>query len=246
MKRSLLLFLGATLAVAFFPGITQAAMDKKEAIHLKEESLRHNRLDLYDLRTGAHGGDLWAENEYGVFLVQSGKDSGRGFVWIRKAAQHNLTVAQRNVGSFYARGIVVPKNYALAAKWFRPAAVAGDAKAQYYLGILYLRGWGVPKDPARALKWFRKSALQNDPAPAYQIGLLYDKGQGVERNAAKAIKWFREAAIKNYAPAEKALATAYAHGDGVPKDPALAQKWFKKANLVQNGVGEFLIHWEID
>ena len=96
------------------------------------------------------------------------------------------------------------------------------------------------------MKWFRKSALQNDPAPAYQIGLLYDKGQGIERNSAKAIKWFRESAIKNYAPAEKALATAYANGDGVPKDPALAQKWFKKSDLVQNGVGEFLVTWEID
>ncbi len=246
MRRSLFLFLGATLAVALLPSVSRAEMDRNAAIHLKEESLRHNRLDLYDLRTAAHGGDLWAENEYGVYLYQSGKDSAKGLAWIRKAAQHGLTVAQRNVGSFYARGIVVRQNYALAAKWFHPAAVAGDGKAQYYLGILYTRGWGVPKDPAKAMKWFRKSALQNDPAPAYQIGLLYDKGQGIERNSAKAIKWFRESAIKNYAPAEKALATAYANGDGVPKDPALAQKWFKKSDLVQNGVGEFLVTWEID
>ncbi len=246
MKQSVLLFLVVAFAVSFFPGTARAVMDQKEATHLKEESLKRNRLDLYDLRTAAHGDDLWAENEYGVFLIQSGKDSSRGVSWIQKAAQHNLVVAQRNMGSLYARGFVVRQNFALAAKWFRPAAVAGDQKAQYYLGVLYERGWGVPKDPAQALEWFRKSARQYDPAPAYQIGRLYSGVPGIQRNPAKAIKWFREAAIKDYAPADLALANAYAHGDGVPKDPARARKWFDKSTHVRNGAGEFQVVWNID
>ncbi len=246
MKRPTLIVLWVSLGVFLFPTISRADMDKNEALHLKEQSLKGNRLDLYDLRSAAHGGDLWAENEYGIFLVQSGKDSARGLVWIRKAAKHGLPVAQRNMGSFYARGLIVRQNFSQAASWFRSAAVAGDWKAQYYLGIMYDRGWGVTKDPLQALTWFRKSVLHGNPAPAYEIGRFYREGRGGNQDNLKAIKWFREAATKDYAPAEKALATAYTRGEGVPKDPALAQKWFQKSLRVKNGAGEFLVRWDID
>ena len=246
MKRPTLIVLLVSLGVFLFAAPSRADMDKKEAIHLKDQSLKRNRLDLYDLRSAAHGGDLWAENEYGIFLVQSGRDSARGLVWIRKAAKHGLPVAQRNMGSFYARGLVVRQNFPRAAQWFRPAAVAGDWKAQYYLGILYARGWGVRKDPLQALMWFRKSVLHGNPAPAYEIGRFYREGRGVSQDYLKAIKWFREAAIKNYAPAEKALATAYTRGEGVPKDPTLAQKWYQKSLRIKNGADEFLVEWDID
>ncbi len=246
MKRPGLIVLSAAVGVFLFPSPSRADMDRKEAVHLKEQSLKRNRLDLYDLRSAAHGGDLWAENEYGIFLVQSGRDSARGLSWIRKAAKHGLPVAQRNMGSFYARGLVVRQNFAQAAQWFRPAAVSGDWKAQYYLGILYARGWGVTKDPAQALMWYRKSALHGHPAPEYEIGRFYREGRGIPRDDLKAIKWFREAAIKDYAPAEKALANAYAHGEGVPRDPVLAQKWFQKSLRVKNGSGEYQVAWDVD
>ena len=65
---------------------------------------------------------------------------------LRKAADQGLADAQENVGSLYAKGLGVSKNYAEAMAWYRKAADQGNADAQNDVGGLYEGGLGVEPD----------------------------------------------------------------------------------------------------
>src|SRR5262249_35560905 len=60
---------------------------------------------------------------------------------------------QFNLGSLYATGTGVPRDYAKAAYWSRKAAEQGDAAGQLNLAILYINGFGVPRDDVEAVMW---------------------------------------------------------------------------------------------
>ena len=62
--------------------------------------------------------------------------------------------------------MVLPRNYAEAAKWYRLAAEQGDAHAQFNLGAMYSSGRGVPKDLITAYMWFDLSATRDMQAAA--------------------------------------------------------------------------------
>jgi TPR repeat protein len=94
----------------------------------------------------------------------------------RKKAEVGDAEAQFDLGSVYANGDVVPKDYIEAAKWFRKAAEQGFANAQLFLGNMYENGDGVPKDYAQAVKWYRKAAEQGLANAQLFLGNMYGNG----------------------------------------------------------------------
>jgi TPR repeat protein len=61
-------------------------------------------------------------------------------------AEQGDAVAQTDLGTKYALGSGVARDYHQAQKWFRTAAERGDVPAQYNLGLMYAHGEGIPID----------------------------------------------------------------------------------------------------
>ena len=55
------------------------------------------------------------------------------------------------MGTIFAGGLGVERDYEAAATWFRRAAEQDDAASRFNLGVLYARGLGVPKDDEEAI-----------------------------------------------------------------------------------------------
>ena len=50
-------------------------------------------------------------------LGETTKDFSEAFRWYKKSAEGGFSAAQRRLSGFYARGLVVPKNYLYALGW---------------------------------------------------------------------------------------------------------------------------------
>jgi TPR repeat protein len=109
-------------------------------------------------------------------------------------AERGDAVAQNILGSWYAAGRGVPRNYAEALKWFRRSAAQGYAVAQNRLGLCYASGLGVPRDYAEAARWYRKAADQDNASAQYNLANSYYYGRGVPRDPSEAMRLYRMAA----------------------------------------------------
>ena len=138
--------------------------------------------------------------------------------------------AQNNLGVMYAKGLGVPKNYALAMKWYRKAAQQRFALAQYSLGFMYEIGQGVPKNYALAVKWYRMAARQGFATAQNKLGTLYDFGRGVPKNHVLAFMWFSLAAARGskLAVTNLNLIVNRMTRAQVAKAQAMAAKWKPK------------------
>ena len=123
-----------------------------------------------ELREAAEEGDLEAQNELGLMLVQ-GKgialDYEEAVEWFRKAAERKYAPAQKNLGQMYLLGNGVAQSHGLALEWNRRAADQGDAGAQYNLGVAYAEGRGVAQDWVRAHMWFNIAAINGKESGHY-------------------------------------------------------------------------------
>lgn len=144
-------------------------------------------------------------------------------------AEQGNPKAQYALGTMYAEGSGVSKDYSEAMKWFRKSAEQGDPYGQYGLGRVYADGLGTSKDYSEAAKWFRKSAEQGIPQAQYALGAMYADGASLSRDWSEAAKWFRKAAEQRDPQAQRALGTLYGSGNGVSQDYAEAMKWYRKA-----------------
>jgi len=105
-------------------------------------------------------------------------------------AEKGDAVAQFNLGSFYAYGNGVTKDYAEAHKWWRKAAEQGEPLSSGALAVCYTHGRGVTKDYAEAAKWWRKAAEMGDVGSQGILGSLYILGLGVEKDDIEAYAYF--------------------------------------------------------
>jgi hypothetical protein len=124
----------------------------------------------------------------------------------QRAAQGNAA-AQFTLGSCYANGRGVPRNYAEAVKWYYASASRGYAAAQYRLGVCYVAGLGVPRNDVTAVAWYRKAAAQAYPAAEDSLGVCYYTGRGVAQNYPAGERWCRLAAAQGYPLAQTHLAS---------------------------------------
>ena len=66
----------------------------------------------------------------GKGVIQS---SGEAFKWYSKAAEHNESDAQYNIGLMYLKGEGTEKNVQLAKQWLQLASNQGDLDAKELL-----------------------------------------------------------------------------------------------------------------
>lgn len=149
--------------------------------------------------------------------------------WLMPRAESGDALAQYRLGTAYALGKGVDKDYARAAPLLLQAAESGLAEAQYDYGVLCENGLGVPKDAKAATDWYGKAAAQGHPEAALSLGYAYAKGIGVTRSLGDAAHWFRRAAEAGVIDAQFNLAFLYDHGQGVAKSPIDAYAWYSIA-----------------
>jgi FOG: TPR repeat, SEL1 subfamily len=101
--------------------------------------------------------------------------------------------AQTELGRLYAKGQMVPQNFAEASRWLEPAAQAGDPDAQFELGMLYFGGDGVPYDHDEAARWWNLAAEQGHLGAQLRLGMKLESwlqlGNG-KQDEVEALKWF--------------------------------------------------------
>jgi TPR repeat protein len=149
--------------------------------------------------------------------------------WLTPRAESGDALAQYRLGTAYALGKGVDKDYARAAPLLLRAAESGLAEAQYDYGVLCENGLGVPKDAKAATDWYGKAAAQGHPEAALSLGYAYAKGIGVARSMSDAAHWFRRAAELGVIDAQFNLAFLYDHGEGVAQSPTDAYAWYSIA-----------------
>ncbi|CAF2973700.1 unnamed protein product [Rotaria sp. Silwood2] len=71
--------------------------------------------------------------------------------------------AEHSLGLRYMEGVLVPKNFSIAAQWYQRAADHGSAEAANNLAIMYLNGTGIEKNLEKAKQLFELSARRGDP-----------------------------------------------------------------------------------
>ena len=113
--------------------------------------------------------------------------------------------AQYNLGSGYASGTGLPRDFERAAYWWRQAALQGNTDALYNLGVLNYEGRGMKRDVVKAKLWWRRAALQGDAASMFRLGWLAATGDGEISDMAEARIWWQQSASLGFAPAIKAL-----------------------------------------
>ena len=148
---------------------------------------------------------------------------------LRQRAKQGDAIAQFTLGSCYANGRGVARNYAEAVKWYRLSAEQGYAAAQNRLGVCYSRGLGVAQNYAEAVEWYRKAAEQGNAFAEDNLGACYLSGHGVARDFTEAVKWYRLSAEQGNAVAQNHLGVCYSKGYGVAQDYAEAVEWYRKA-----------------
>lgn len=165
------------------------------------------------------------------------EDRDKALYWIRKAAEGGCTQAQAFLGSLYARGKHVPRDYEEAMRWFLKAAEQSNDDARFNIGLMYLVGDGVTQDATTAMSWFdRVSKRQRHKCYWFHMGDLYSEGARLPQNDEKAMYWYTRAAEDGDDNAQLKLGLMYAEGARVPQNAEMAIKWFRKAAKQGEGI----------
>ena len=133
-------------------------------------------------------------------------------IWTQLADQGHVK-SMNNLGTMYAQGKGVSRNYPLAAFYYRRAASQNDARAAYNLGIAYENGRGVPKDDGEAVKWYRQAAdrglVEGMNAMAWILATSSDSDV---RDGTQAIRW-AQAAVQRQASSQNLATLAAAQAE---------------------------------
>ena len=172
------------------------------------------------MRDAARAGNAAAQNWYGIYRVDVGRDYAAAAPWFAKAAEQGDASAQYSLAVLYTDGLGVPRDVGRALAWYRRAAAQGYARAQNNLAWFYANGQGVARDLARAARWYRRAAEQGNATAELSLGLLYRDGAGVPRDTAQARQWLTRAAAQGDVLAQRALATLPSHASKPAPAPA--------------------------
>ncbi len=118
------------------------------------------------------------------------EDSGLSIEDLMRLAEEGKPVAMFMLGTKYALGLVVPRDYAKAREWYEKLAEKGDAWAMNKLGDMYYNGRGVPRDYTKAREWYEKSAEKGDALAMNNLGVLYGNGLGVPQDYVLAYAYY--------------------------------------------------------
>ena len=235
----------------------------KEAVRrVREEN--GIRTDFEVWQEAAERGERYAMANLGSTYINGWydveKDPEKGFEWLLKAAELGHTGAQYEVGNYYLKGEIVPKDEAEGVKWLKKAsAMNGDPDQPFKdairtLGTYYIlqkdykeaiewykkldsafeiaRCYDLLGDEDAAFPWYKKAAAQESGNVyiLYLLGLRYFYGRGTEVDYAKATKLFSDAG-DSVGPLYH-LGLCYEKGLGVPQDLKKAFYYFSEAPTV--------------
>lgn len=144
------------------------------------------------------------------------------------------------LSEYYEKGIVVPRDLALAVKCCREAAERGYVSAQYGMGLNNQRGIGCDVDMEEAVRWYKLAAEANydlavchDMYVIYRqmnnLGVCYFDGTGVKKDYKKALAWYMKSAERGNETAMNNVGVCHRGGFGVPMNKDVAYEWFKKS-----------------
>ena len=152
------------------------------------------------------GGEAYKRGDYAVAAAK--------FKEVAETGDHRAMYA---LGSMYASGNGVPKDYQQAFAWLSKAAGYGRTDAQYKLGLMYEIGVGVKNNPRRAIRLYDTAAKKGYAHAQFRMGLMYALGNGVNQDNIKAYAWFKTAEI-NYSAesAAEPADTAVMPAEGKP------------------------------
>lgn len=149
--------------------------------------------------------------------VEVAANPEEGIRLVREAADKGDAGGQVLLGSVYANGLGVPRDFAEAMRWYRRAADRGVPQGQFDVGLLYLNGEGVRRDLGEAERWLGLAAAQgHDRAKTVLLSVasLHAAGQGTPRRCTHAIEILRGLADAGFAPASVQLGGLYLRGCG--------------------------------
>lgn len=152
-----------------------------------------------------------------------------GNLALRKAAAMGDARAQFEIGTRFAKGKGVARDFQAAAQWYLRSASHGFAPAQYRLAALYERGRGLKRDLGRARVWYLRSAEAGNVKAMHNLAVLHTKQKGKTADYANASQWFAKAAERGLSDSQFNLGILYENGLGMRKDLKKAYKWFRLA-----------------
>lgn len=114
-------------------------------------------------------------------------------IWTRLADQGHVK-SMNNLGTMYAQGKGVGRNFELAVLYYRRAATQNDARAAYNLGLAYERGRGVAQSDAEAVTWYRKAADRGLVEAMDQMAWVLATSPDITvRDGIQAVRWAQAA-----------------------------------------------------
>jgi TPR repeat protein len=197
-----------------------------------------NGIIFYEIYGGVKGGGTIFQSTAWIFkakvfvydLQHQDSASLNNVADVTSAAQGGDTRAQYLLGSYYANGLGVPKDFAKACTWFLKSAQGGNAEAQAEIGAAYVGGvTGFEQNFAEGIKWLRKAVAQENASAKTVLGFCYAEGKGLPQDFYLAVKWYREAAEQGDSAGQEQLAHSYRLGWGVDKDYTEAARWYRLA-----------------
>ena len=127
--------------------------------------LLYNVYYLFQLRSVALKGDLWAQMALGCAYKVRGLRR-KSVKWWRIAAERGEPNAQMQLGTAYAYGRGVKQDTQEALKWCRRSAEQGFVHGQSMLSVIYSNGFGMDGNLPEAYAWSALAAAQNHPLSA--------------------------------------------------------------------------------
>lgn len=128
--------------------------------------------------TFEEGGEAYKAGDYEL--------AAKKFLEIADQDDHRAMYA---LGSMYAAGKGVPRDYAKAFELFTRAARYGRIDARYKLGILYQEGLGIKRNDKRAARLFHDAASKGYGPAQFRLGKCYADGRGVTQDLVRAGAW---------------------------------------------------------
>jgi uncharacterized protein len=167
-----------------------------------------------------------ASDSYVDTMVALGRhEYGPAVHQLKLLAEQGQPKAPLILGTLYATGKGVPRDYVEAVNWFRKGAEQGDADAAYSLGYMYGKGLGVHQNRVEAARWQLWAAEEGHPGAQYSTAGRYVIGSGLRRDYTTAATWYHRAAEQGIVEAQVILGTMLALGKGVPRDNVAAYSW---------------------
>jgi TPR repeat protein len=130
------------------------------------------------------------------------------------------------LGSAYAEGAGVERDYNTAIEWYTKAAEKGHTDAMYEIAKCYNRGNNPNRNEKLVAEWFGRAADKGHLEAMYQLAKCYDRGYGCDKNNFLAAHWYEKAAEAGHVEAMMNIAH-YLMKERVNKENAM--EWCIKA-----------------